>query len=604
MSRQNARLELTWIGKENRPKLEPRILIEDSVKAYHAAHRVNDKDIFDNRLIFGDNLLALKALEQEFTGMIKCIYIDPPFNTGEMMDNYDDGVEHSIWLTRMRDRLEILHQLLDREGTMFVHIDDNELGYLIVLLDEVFGRPNRVYTVTFKQGSATGHKSINPGCVNTTNYILIYAKNKAAWKPHRLFTCRERDKRYSQFIVNIDAPFEQWDIVPLMKAFAVDTGFTEKEVRAIAKDEPGRVDGFVVNNARNVIRTARPDYKGVSAAARAMIDASKKEPGRILRLEREDHSDMFFRNGERLLFYSDKLKMVDGEYVAGEPLTTLWDDILSNNLHNEGGVRFPKGKKPEALIKRVFDLATNSGDWVLDSFAGSGTTGAVAHKMGRRWIMVELGDHCHTHIIPRMKKVIDGEDQSGISKSVNWKGGGGFRYYRLGPSLIVKDEWGNPVINPEFNPAMLAEAMCKLEGFTFDPNADVYWQQGRSSETDFIYVTTQMMTKAMLCRLSEEVGANRSLLICCSAFRCDVSQFENLTVKKIPKAVLKKCEWGHDDYSLEIENLPEPPPQAIELQEAEQACPRKPTRKFGKDSNGGQMLFDMEDADSKGGRQR
>ncbi|MDZ7617373.1 MAG: site-specific DNA-methyltransferase, partial [Patescibacteria group bacterium] len=252
------------------------------------------------------------------------------------------------------------------------------------------------------------------------------------------------------------------------------------------------------------------------------------------------------------------------------------------------------------LITGLLRTYTASGDVVLDSFAGSGTTGAVAHKMGRRWIMVELGEHCQTHIIPRLKKVIDGEDQGGISKAVNWNGGGGFRYYRLAPSLIVEDEWGNPVINPAFNAAMLAEAMCKLEGFAFDPNAEVYWQQGRSSEADFIYVTTQTMTKEMLAKLSDEVGPNRSLLICCSAFRCKVDQFENLTVKKIPKAVLKKCEWGHDDYSLEIKNLPAPPPEdarpATEGAE-ERIGTRSPTRrKFGKAKDQGPTLFDLEDA--------
>jgi adenine-specific DNA-methyltransferase len=268
--------------------------------------------------------------------------------------------------------------------------------------------------------------------------------------------------------------------------------------------------------------------------------------------------------------------------------------------------------KPERLLHRILTLATQPGDLVLDSFAGSGTTGAVAHKMGRRWIMVELGEHCHTHIIPRIKKVIDGEDQGGISKAVDWKGGGGFRYYRLGPSLIVEDEWGNPVINPEFNAAMLAEAMCKLEGFTFEPNAEVYWQHGRSSEADFIYVTTQMMTKEMLTKISDEVGPNRSLLICCSAFRCDVSQFENLTVRKIPKAVLKKCEWGHDDYSLEIKNLPAPPetpPEEALLLEpdvspdtASRGKGRKPARKFGKGKDSGPALFDMDATGAKGGK--
>ena len=260
--------------------------------------------------------------------------------------------------------------------------------------------------------------------------------------------------------------------------------------------------------------------------------------------------------------------------------------------------------KPERLLKQIVEIASNAGDWVLDSFAGSGTTGAVAHKMGRRWIMVELGEHCDILVAPRLRNVIDGGDQGGISKAVNWKGGGGFRYYRLGPSLIVEDEWGNPVINPEFNAAMLAEAMCKLEGFQFDPNAEVYWQQGRSTEADFIYVTTQMMTKEMLTKLSDDVGPNRSLLICCGAFRCNVDQFENLTVKKIPKAVLKKCEWGHDDYSLEIKNLPAPPAEPTPLDdEAGQSAtskPRKPARKFGKGKDRGPTLFEMDETTTKG----
>jgi len=220
-------------------------------------------------------------------------------------------------------------------------------------------------------------------------------------------------------------------------------------------------------------------------------------------------------------------------------------------------VQFPNGKKPEALIKKILELSTTTSDLVLDSFAGSGTTGAVAHKMGRRWIMVELGEHCHTHIIPRLKKVIDGADTGGITEAVGWKGGGGFRYYRLAPSLLEKDQFGNWVISKEYNPAMLAEAMCKLEGFTYAPSDTAYWQHGHSTETDFIYVTTQTLAREQLQKLSDEVGENRSLLVMCGAFRCgDCSEFPNLTVKKIPKAVLTCCEWGHDDYSLEIKNLP------------------------------------------------
>ena len=210
-------------------------------------------------------------------------------------------------------------------------------------------------------------------------------------------------------------------------------------------------------------------------------------------------------------------------------------------------------------MKRIIELATNPGDLVLDSFAGSGTTGAVAHKMGRRWIMVELGEHCHTHILPRMKKVIDGEDPGGVTQAVNWEGGGGFRYYRLAPSLLEKDHWGNWVINKEYNAAMLAEALCKLEGFTYAPSDAVYWQHGHSTERDFVYVTTQTLGFEQLRQLSEEVGPEHTLLVLCAAFRGPVETLSNLTVKKIPKQVLSRCEWGHDDYSLNVANLPQAP---------------------------------------------
>lgn len=259
------KLELTWIGKEKRPKLEPRILLEDSEKSYHAKHRVSDNDIFDNRLIFGDNLLALKALEQEFSGNVKCIYIDPPFNTQQAFEHYDDGYEHSIWLGLIRDRAESLRRLLSDDGTLFVHIDDNELGYLIALLDEVFGRANRVSVVTFKQGSATGHKAINPGVVSTTNFILIYAKNKSLWTPNRVFTARaERDKRYGQFIENYEEPFSRWRFITLASAFAMSLGMPERGLKKTLGDlYEEQLSEFVMNNAERVVRLARPDYNAV-----------------------------------------------------------------------------------------------------------------------------------------------------------------------------------------------------------------------------------------------------------------------------------------------------------------------------------------------------
>lgn len=565
------KLELTWPGKHKRPRLEPRILLEDKALSHHAAPRTapdlveqaagTAPNAFDdNLLIQGDNLLALKSLESKYAGKVKCIYIDPPFNTQQAFPHYDDGVEHSMWLSVLRDRLEILHRLLASNGSLFVHLDDNELGYLLVVLDEVFGRSNRVSVVTFKQASATGHKSINPGVVSTTNFILIYAKNKSEWKPHRVFTARAgRDTRYSQFISNFDEAYEGWRFTTLTSAFAASLNMPERGIKkALGEEYEEKISDFVLKNANRVIQPARPDYSAVSSAAREMIDASLANPNIVIRLARNGYSDMYFVGGQRILFYSDKLKLVDGQYVAGEPLTSLWDDILSNNLHNEGSVDFPKGKKPEALIKRCFDIATNPGDLVLDSFAGSGTTGAVAHKMGRRWIMVELGEHCHTHIVPRLKKVIDGDDPGGITKAVGWQGGGGFRYYRLAPSLLKKDKWGHWVINPEYNGEMLSEAMCKLMGFTYAPSQSTFWQHGRSTETDFIYVTTGSLSHDQLRVISEEVGNERSLLICCKAFMADITAFPNLTLKKIPKTVLHKCEWDHDDYSFSIDVLAEP----------------------------------------------
>ena len=254
--------------------------------------------------------------------------------------------------------------------------------------------------------------------------------------------------------------------------------------------------------------------------------------------------------------------------------------------------------KPEELLSRILVMATNPGDLVLDSFAGSGTTGAVAHKMGRRWIMVELGEHCHTHIIPRLRKVIDGEDPGGITKAVDWKGGGGFRYYSLAPSLIVEDRWGNPVINPEYNAAQLAEALCKLEGFTYAPSDVHWWQHGHSSERDFLYVTTQTLSVEQLQGLADEVGEDRSLLVCCSAFRgitgtAAATRWPNLTLKKIPKMVLARCEWGHDDYSLNVANLPLAEPSAEEAPLASPSASRR-GRKPGRAAPGADLFGDEE----------
>jgi adenine-specific DNA-methyltransferase len=560
------RLELTWIGKENSPHLEPRILLEDPTSSYHAPYRVTNNDLFDNRLIFGDNLLALKALEQEFTGKIKSIYIDPPFNSQQAFEHYDDGVEHSIWLSMMRHRLELLHRLLSESGSLFIHIDDNELAYLIAVVDEIFGRRNRVAVITFKQSSVSGPKAVNPGLVTTSNFILYYAKDKAKWTPGRVFVATDRDRRYSKYIENMDEPVSDWRLMSLREALAKSLDLKERELSdRLGGDLEGAFERFVLDNPHRVVRTARVTPKDISLDARNALGKSRETAGRVVEYSRSDRDSYFFLNGEQLVFYAMKTKLIDGRVVSAQVASTIWDDLLSNNLHKEGGVTFPNGKKPEALLKRILELSSQPGDWVLDSFAGSGTTGAVAHKMGRRWIMVELGNHSHTHIIPRLKGIIDGQDPSGVTDATGWQRGGGFRYFRLAPSLLEKDRWGNWVVSKEYNGAMLAAALCKLEGFTYAPSETAYWQHGHSTERDFVYVTTQKLTRERLAALSEEVGDGRSLLVYCMAFRGNTSGFPNLTVKKIPNAVLHRCEWGRDDYSLQVASLPpapEPTPAA------------------------------------------
>ena len=538
MSKQ--KLELTWIGKEKRPRLEPRILLEDPEKSYHAKHRVTDNDIFDNRLIFGDNLLALKALEAEFTGRVKCVFIDPPYNTGSAFTHYDDGLEHSIWLGLMRDRLEIIKRLLSEDGSLWITIDDNEAHYLKVLCDEVFGRVSFIANLAW-------HKRVSPAndakfFSGDFDHVLVYARSKGLWHPNRLaknesqlanyrnpdddergvwnssaYTCAKTAEERPNLYYPIVQPVTGKEIWPSKtRVWAYDKKTHQKNVEA----------GLVYWGK---------DGKGSMPRIKKFLTETKPVvPRSIWGYEEAGHNQESRIEIDRLF--------------PGDPFTT---------------------PKPEKLLKRVIEIATNPNDLVLDSFAGSGTTGAVAHKMGRRWIMVELGEHCHTHIIPRLKKVIDGEDQGGISKAVNWQGGGGFRYYRLAPSLIVNDRWGNPVINPEYNAAQLAEALAKLEGFAYAPSETSWWQHGHSSERDFIYVTTQNLSAEQLQALADEVGPSLSLLVCCAAFHGVTAaraaeRWPNLTLKKIPKMVLARCEWGHDDYSLNVANLPmaEPEPKA------------------------------------------
>ena len=524
------KLELTWIGKENRSKLEPRILLEDPDKSHHAKHRVSGNDIFDNWLIFGDNLLVLKALEAEFSGKVKCVFIDPPYNTGSAFTHYDDGVEHSIWLSLMRDRLEIIRRLLSDDGSIWITIDDNEAHYLKVLCDEVFGRTCAVANIAWRSSDAPNNDAKTFSVDH--NHILVFSR-QPGWLSYELPRTKEANAHYKNPDNDPNGPWFMGNL-------------------SSPKPRP---------NLR---------YKVISPAG-CEIDP----PANGWRWQESTLLDMV-ETGE-ITFSPDGRRVIKKTYLKnqrGLSPSTMWDDIEDTGHNRQAKYElkklFPQVEtaelfstpKPERLIRKMLMIATRPGDLVLDSFAGSGTTGAVAHKMGRRWIMVELGEHCHTHIIPRLQKVIDGQDPGGVTKAVDWKGGGGFRYYRLAPSLLEKDKWGNWVISHVYNAAMLAEAVCKLEGFTYAPSDSVYWQHGHSTERDFIYVTTQSLTADQLSALGDEAGPEQTLLVLCAAFRGKADRWPNLTVKKIPKQVLNRCEWGHDDYSLKVENLPEAPPVA------------------------------------------
>lgn len=522
------KLELTWIGKDARPKLEPRILLADPSRSHHAKHRVSDGDIFDNQLIFGDNLLALKALEQEYSGKIRCVFIDPPYNTGNAFQHYDDGLEHSIWLGLMRDRLEVIRRLLAEDGSLWITIDDNEAHYLKVMCDEIFGRANFVANVVWQKKYS---KQNDAKWLSVSHdHILVYAKSKQLWKPNAVERNDEQLKGYK----NLD------------------------------NDNRGLWQSVVYTCAKT--RTERPNlYYGIKHPKTGELIFPSES--RVWAYDQRKHQE-HVRDG--LIWWGadqekdkPRLKSFLNKVGTGLVPDTLW--LREDSGDNQDAKREMMAlnhsdifatPKPEKLMAKILQIATNPGDLVLDSFAGSGTTGAVAHKMSRRWIMIELEEHCHTHIIPRLKKVIDGNEKGGVTEVTGWLGGGGFRYYRLAPSLLQQDRWGNWVINKDYNAEMLAAAICKLEGFTYAPNDAHYWQHGYSTETDFIYVTTQTLNADQLQALSDEVGEGRSLLVCCAAYRGSADRFANLTLKKIPKMVLSKCEWGHDDYSLNVENLP------------------------------------------------
>ena len=555
------RLELTWVGKYEDKAIEPRILLEDVSKSYGDPSS-------ENMLIHGDNLIALQALQQDFAGRVKCIYIDPPYNTGNAFDYYDDGVEHSIWLNLMRQRLVLLRELLSEEGSIWIQIDDEEQAYLKVLCDEIFGRVNFVNMISVNMKNIAGasgggeDKRIKKNC----EYILIYAKDyyrldmfKGAYDYEEIGALVERYReegiswKYSSALVN---PGEKiyvgstvdgtGDEIKIFKR----VGFEIKSVNQLMQE-----DGISERDAYNKYAKYFFVSQMPQSSIRPRVMEKVNEIGRDSELYSIEYVPKTGRNKGKLYeqFYKGKnfrlfawlrdvSEEIDGSLYKKTLQGTYWNYVSgTKNLTKEGNVEFPNGKKPESLVSRVFDMASDEGDIVLDSFLGSGTSAAVAHKMNRTWIGIEMGDHAYSHCKARLDRVIDGEDSGGITKDYNWQGGGGYHFYELAPSLLVKND-KLPIyqINPSYSFEMLCEAICKIEGFRYKPQ-DVF--HGHSSEKRFIHITTEFINAGYIKSLSARLAEGQSLLIYGTKVQSDMVLPDNIEVKKIPKDLLEKCDF-------------------------------------------------------------
>ncbi len=539
------KLELTWVGKYEEEKLEPRILIEDKSKSY------GEPDT-ENMLIHGDNLLALKALENDYSGKIQCIYVDPPFNTGQAFDFYDDDLEHSIWLDLIYKRIKILYGLLKEDGLFWIHLDDVEVHYCKIMLDEIFNRSNFVSHITYERSAVAG---LGQGgyLVNTTEHILLYKKSILPEKENLSYSELGLNiiKRYNHYVSNFGTR-------KLVKEFVAKSNgekvkiyeHSDVEIETISlKNITEREEEIRQQFLKHIDTLFRGNRVQKENEFQNDIIAGM-EKGKFYSVDyvpsrgkyRNQETTLYYSNCELLSWLKDTSSVEDGRITKSQKMTTLWKhgEIPKADIANEGGVYFPRSKKPEQLLKRIIEMSTKEGDYVLDSFLGSGTTAATAHKMGRKWIGIEMGEHAYSHCQKRLCNVIDGE-QTGISKSVNWHGGGGFKFYELAEPLLVKNKV-LPVyqINPSYTWDMVCEAICKIEGFTYEPS----WEfQGHSSENRFIHITEEFVNTKYVMSIMKNLGDKQSLLIYCKKNQADMILPENVEVKKIPKDLLDKCNF-------------------------------------------------------------
>ena len=553
------KLELTWIGKEEVINPEPRILIEDKEKSYGDTNT-------ENMLIHGDNLLALKALENKFTNKIKCIYIDPPYNTGSAFEHYDDNLEHSIWLNLMKERLNILKNLLSQNGVICIHCDDSEQPYLKVVCDEIFGRDNFNSMITVETGEVFGKKAahINKTYVKVKDYILVYIINKTSdytIKPLWTKTNEPFDSHYSNYIVNKN----RIKLVEHLKSINWIKELFEQYKIDITLENISKL--MILNNRfKKYINEQIADkiFQDQPYSAKVSEEINKKlNMGDIV----ENENLLLFKTSSGSIRYykpfSDSIHYTD-DYIQETTRATARGDLWKNfhidmrNIDKEGNVIFKASKKPERLIRDVIYTFSEEGDLILDSFLGSGTTCAVAHKMNRKWIGIEMGEHCYTHCIPRINSIIDGSDYSGITKRVNWQGGGGYKFYELAPTLIKEDDFGQQVINDQYNPEMLASAVALHEGFEYKPSKDLFWKQAVGTENSYLYVTTNHVTENSIESIKNSMKESEYVVVACTSYDNSIkNKYKNILLKKIPQSLLKNCEYGKEDYSLNIINPPE-----------------------------------------------
>ncbi len=390
-------------------------------------------DVIQGLLVNSDNFQALRLLAQRYANEAKCVYIDPPYNTGDDGFAYKDNYQESSWLSCIYNRLELTHPFYKESGSFAASIDINEVDHLAALLDMSLGKHNRKANITVRRASITGAKVINPGPVNISENVLIYANGNNKWKPENAYRERAKgyDDRYGSIILNPDTSYEQWQFGTVLDEFARSKGVAKNRLRELlGNNYDEELLNFAIENKDRIIQLATLDENSIGNDAVELKRQSQQEPTKIFYFPREDHNDYYVINGKLILFYKDRLRWMGDGIVPVEKVSDIWDDVLPNDLHNEGGVALKKGKKPEKLINRIFESTSEKGDLILDYFAGSATSGAVALKSGRRFINVEANDYFDEIPLLRIKNTLYG-DKSGVTNLYQWKGGGCVKYIRL-----------------------------------------------------------------------------------------------------------------------------------------------------------------------------